>query len=289
MSEIIRAKREPKSFALVDKSFINDKRLSYKAKGILVYILSKPDDWKVVVKDLINNSTDGKASIYAGLKELERYGYYVKKPIRDEDGMRILDWTSIVYEVPVCAEREEKEEVERQEVENQEVENQDDEKRDSNNNNIINNHENKNYISNNDLKENKVMTCLDEKNGLNQMENVMLNIKHNIDYQSLEIRHKEDIDIINAILNIITDVLFSKGELVHILGEDKPRELVKRNLLKLNTADIEYVLEKYKALDVAVKKKEKYILAMLYSAPMERSAHYINLVNANWEEEIKKK
>ena len=133
------------------------------------------------------------------------------------------------------------------------------------------------------------MTCLDEKNGLNQMENVMLSIKHNIDYQSLEIRHKEDIDIINSILNIIADVLFSDGESVHILGEDKPRELVKRNLLKLNTADIEYVLEKYKALDVAIKKKEKYILAMLYSAPMERSAYYINLANANWEKEIKKK
>ena len=279
MSKIIRAKRESKSFALVDKNFINDKRLSYKAKGILVYILSKPDDWKVVIRDLINNAADGKASIYAGLKELERYGYYVKEPVRDEDGRRILDWTSIVYEVPVCAEREEKEE----------VENQDDEKWDSNNNNIINNYENKNYISNNDLKENKVMTCLDEKNGLNQMENVMLSIKHNIDYQSLEIRHKEDIDIINSILNIIADVLFSDGESVHILGEDKPRELVKRNLLKLNTADIEYVLEKYKALDVAIKKKEKYILAMLYSAPMERSAYYINLANANWEKEIKKK
>ena len=279
MSKIIRAKRESKSFALVDKNFINDKRLSYKAKGILVYILSKPDDWKVVIRDLINNAADGKASIYAGLKELERYGYYVKEPVRDEDGRRILDWTSIVYEVPVCAEREEKEE----------VENQDDEKRDSNNNNIINNYENKNYISNNDLKENKVMTCLDEKNGLNQMENVMLSIKHNIDYPSLEIRHKEDIDIINSILNIIADVLFSDGESVHILGEDKPRELVKRNLLKLNTADIEYVLEKYKALDVAIKKKEKYILAMLYSAPMERSAYYINLANANWEKEIKKK
>lgn len=304
MSKIIRAKRESKSFALVDKNFINDKRLSYKAKGILIYIFSKPDDWKVVIRDLINNAADGKASIYAGLKELERYGYYVKEPVRDEDGRRILDWTSIVYEVPVCAEREEKEEVENQddenqevgnqkvenqEVENQEVENQDDEKWDSNNNNIINNYENKNYISNNDLKENKVMTCLDEKNGLNQMENVMLSIKHNIDYQSLEIRHKEDIDIINSILNIIADVLFSDGESVHILGEDKPRELVKRNLLKLNTADIEYVLEKYKALDVAIKKKEKYILAMLYSAPMERSAYYINLANANWEKEIKKK
>lgn len=73
------------------------------------------------------------------------------------------------------------------------------------------------------------------------------------------------------------------------IKQDKPRELIKRNLLKLNTADIEYVLERYKALDVAVKKKKKYILAMLYSAPMERNAHYINLVNANWEEEIKKK
>lgn len=281
MSKIIRAKRESKSFALVDKNFINDKRLSYKAKGILVYILSKPDDWKVVIRDLINNAADGKASIYAGLKELERYGYYVKEPVRDEDGRRILDWTSMVYEVPVF---DEKEEVEKEEVENQEVE-----KRDDNNNDINNNYDNKNYRNDNDLKKNEVMTCLDEKNELNQMEKVMLNIKNKIDYQSLEIRHKEDIDIINAILNIITDVLFSKGELVHILGEDKPRELVKHNLLKLNTADIEYVLEKYKALDVAIKKKEKYILAMLYSAPMERSAYYINLANANWEKEIKKK
>lgn len=281
MSKIIRAKRESKSFALVDKNFINDKRLSYKAKGILVYILSKPDDWKVVIRDLINNAADGKASIYAGLKELERYGYYVKEPVRDEDGRRILDWTSIVYEVPVF---DEKEEVEKEEVENQEVE-----KRDDNNNDINNNYDNKNYRNDNDLKKNEVMTCLDEKNELNQMEKVMLNIKNKIDYQSLEIRHKEDIDIINAILNIITDVLFSKGELVHILGEDKPRELVKHNLLKLNTADIEYVLEKYKGLDVAIKKKEKYILAMLYSAPMERSAYYINLANANWEKEIKKK
>ena len=107
MSKIIRAKRESKSFALVDKNFINDKRLSYKAKGILVYILSKPDDWKVVIRDLINNAADGKASIYAGLKELERYGYYVKEPVRDEDGRRILDWTSIVYEVPVFDEKEE--------------------------------------------------------------------------------------------------------------------------------------------------------------------------------------
>ena len=286
MSKIIRAKRESKSFALVDKNFINDKRLSYKAKGILVYILSKPDDWKVVIRDLINNAADGKASIYAGLKELERYGYYVKEPVRDEDGRRILDWTSMVYEVPVF---DEKEEVEKEEVEKEEVENQEVEKRDDNNNDINNNYDNKNYRNDNDLKKNEVMTCLDEKNELNQMEKVMLNIKNKIDYQSLEIRHKEDIDIINAILNIITDVLFSKGELVHILGEDKPRELVKHNLLKLNTADIEYVLEKYKALDVAIKKKEKYILAMLYSAPMERSAYYINLANANWEKEIKKK
>jgi len=286
MSKIIRAKRESKSFALVDKNFINDKRLSYKAKGILVYILSKPDDWKVVIRDLINNAADGKASIYAGLKELERYGYYVKEPVRDEDGRRILDWTSIVYEVPVF---DEKEEVEKEEVEKEEVENQEVEKRDDNNNDINNNYDNKNYRNDNDLKKNEVMTCLDEKNELNQMEKVMLNIKNKIDYQSLEIRHKEDIDIINAILNIITDVLFSKGELVHILGEDKPRELVKHNLLKLNTADIEYVLEKYKGLDVAIKKKEKYILAMLYSAPMERSAYYINLANANWEKEIKKK
>ena len=68
----------------MDKSFLEDSRLSYKAKGILAYLLSKPDNWKVIVGNLVNYSADGKASVYAGLKELKECGYYEKVPIRNE-------------------------------------------------------------------------------------------------------------------------------------------------------------------------------------------------------------
>ena len=83
LNEVIRVQKRPSNFVMMDKSFLEDIRLSYKAKGILAYLLSKPDNWKVIVGNLVNYSTDGKASVYAGLKELKECGYYEKIPIRN--------------------------------------------------------------------------------------------------------------------------------------------------------------------------------------------------------------
>ena len=79
---------------------LEDERLSFKAKGILGYLLSKPDNWKVIVGDLVKRSTDGKASVYSGLNELKKYGYYAKRPVRNDKGI-IVRWESTVYESPV--------------------------------------------------------------------------------------------------------------------------------------------------------------------------------------------
>ena len=100
LDEVIRVKKSPNSFVTMDKSFLEDSRLSYKAKGILAYLLSKPDNWKVIVGNLVNYSADGKASVYAGLKELKECGYYEKVPIRNERGTRIIRWESTIYENP---------------------------------------------------------------------------------------------------------------------------------------------------------------------------------------------
>ena len=99
-NEIIRVQRVAGTFATMNKSFLEDERLSMKAKGILAYLLSKPDNWKVIVGDIIKNCKDSKSAIYAGLKELKENGYYKKEPIRSEDGSRIVRWESTVYEVP---------------------------------------------------------------------------------------------------------------------------------------------------------------------------------------------
>ena len=89
-------------YVTINNSVFTDKRLSWKAKGIMGYLLSRPDDWKVIVGDLIKQSKDGKDAVYTGLKELKKYGYVEQRTIRREDGKKsILRWEYIVYEEPI--------------------------------------------------------------------------------------------------------------------------------------------------------------------------------------------
>jgi len=60
---------------MIDKRVLEDTRISYKAKGLLAYLLSRPPDWKVMMEDLINRSTDGREAVQSALKELEACGY----------------------------------------------------------------------------------------------------------------------------------------------------------------------------------------------------------------------
>ena len=99
-NEIIRIQKKQHNFVMLDKGFLEDERLSFKAKGILGYLLSKPDNWKVIIKDLVNHSADGAKSIYSGLRELKKYGYYKKVPVRDVTNSVISYWESVIYECP---------------------------------------------------------------------------------------------------------------------------------------------------------------------------------------------
>lgn len=86
---IIRKDRNKENpYAQIYKGLLNDRKLSYKARGIASYILSKPDDWVVIISDLVNNSEgDGEKSVRSGLKELidnrymQRYPVYVNGKI----------------------------------------------------------------------------------------------------------------------------------------------------------------------------------------------------------------
>ncbi|NPV30747.1 MAG: hypothetical protein HPY58_14110, partial [Firmicutes bacterium] len=97
--QIIRTRKRKNPYAVIDKAFLSNVKLSWKAKGLLSYLLSKPDNWKIYVKDLINQSTDGRDAVYAGLKELEVQGYLERKKIRDDKG-KILGYEYIIYERP---------------------------------------------------------------------------------------------------------------------------------------------------------------------------------------------
>ena len=76
---IIRAKREH-NYTVINNRVFQRNQLSWQAMGMLSYLLSKPDDWSVVVNELINVTKDtakptGNNGVYNILKELKEKGF----------------------------------------------------------------------------------------------------------------------------------------------------------------------------------------------------------------------
>ena len=78
---------------------LRDARLSWKAKGMLSYILSLPDAWDFSAVGLAAAGRDGVTTVRSALTELEGAGYLIRRPIRSDDG-RIADWEYTIYEMP---------------------------------------------------------------------------------------------------------------------------------------------------------------------------------------------
>ena len=72
---IIRIKKKENPYVMLDKTFINDARLKLCDKGLMTYLLSKPDDWQVQVKDIVNQHPDGRDAVLGTIKRLKKLGY----------------------------------------------------------------------------------------------------------------------------------------------------------------------------------------------------------------------
>lgn len=145
MKNIYRIKKND-NFVVMDKTFLYNRNLSWKAKGILAFMLSKPDDWTFYIDELVKHSTDGEHSFRAGFKELTEQGYVKRKPVRE--GQRIKRWETLVYENPLLSDS--------QDVENLNVENQDVEKQDVGNQALLSINNTKNNSTNNNNTKNDI-------------------------------------------------------------------------------------------------------------------------------------
>ena len=87
-------KKQKERFSIVDNKVIEDKRLSFKARGLLIYMLSKPDDWKFYTDELAKRSSkDGVSAIKSALNEIENAGYLTRKQEHRKNGQfASQDW-----------------------------------------------------------------------------------------------------------------------------------------------------------------------------------------------------
>ncbi|MGX7153420.1 hypothetical protein ACWOEY_11080 [Enterococcus sulfureus] len=85
------------NYSTIHNQILRRNDISWKAKGIMCYILSLPDDWVIYLEELSNHATDKITSFKSGWKELQEAGYVRRYPIKNEKGV-ITEWRTEVRE-----------------------------------------------------------------------------------------------------------------------------------------------------------------------------------------------
>ena len=77
---------------------LRDSRLSYRARGVLCALLSRPDNWTVRSEQLATEAQEGRDAVRTALRELRDYGYIRIEKLRLDDGTLFTE--QVVYDEP---------------------------------------------------------------------------------------------------------------------------------------------------------------------------------------------
>lgn len=95
---IIRAPREER-FTVLNRTIISDDRLSYRALGLLVYLLDKPDNWRVESTELARGEgREGRDAVRSALTELADVGYLVRRRRQNDKAQWVTE--TFLYDTP---------------------------------------------------------------------------------------------------------------------------------------------------------------------------------------------
>ena len=86
-------------------------------------------------------------------------------------------------------------------------------------------------------------------------------------------------ETLEGILDLLAETCSSKRKSVRIAGDDKPLEVVKNRLMKLNSMHIQFVLDCLKENTTYVRDMKQYLLTTLFNAPVTIDSYYQSRVN----------
>lgn len=94
--------RKNGKYTSISNEIVNNPNLSAKAKAILLYTLSKPDNWKFNLTDITKHMQEGLTSIKSGIKELKNTGYCtLTRGVKDHNNRFFSGSSYNFYEVPI--------------------------------------------------------------------------------------------------------------------------------------------------------------------------------------------
>lgn len=105
-------------------------------------------------------------------------------------------------------------------------------------------------------------------------------VKRLIDYDILKQDYsKSDTQLVDAIVELMTEVVISDGDYITISGKKVPKSVVVSRFEKYDMMTVQYVMECMKENTSDVKNIKQYLLAMMYNAPVTMGAYYQQKVN----------
>ena len=269
-----------RDFTVIANSVFKDRRLSAKAKGILVEMLSLPENWDYTLKGLTTLFSDGIDSIRQGIKELEENGYILRERKRDARG-RLGGMEYVIYETPEKA------------VENS-VENSAPEQ-----SSPANAEPKEDFPVQDESAEDKAMlykelnksrtkesithvsnsyqSITDEVPDVMGYDEARETVKENIEYETLSERYP--VERLDEIVDIASEALCSKRSSFSLGKDTYPYALVKDRLLRLDSSHIEYILDCIDGNTTDIHNIKPYMLKTLINAPATMDSYYRTRVN----------
>lgn len=267
-----------KNYTVMSNYHLRDTTISLKSKGLLSMMLSLPDEWNYTTRGLAKICKEGVDAIGGALRELEKAGYIVRRVVRNERG-RICDMEYTIYEQPhprqpcppqpdTNALDTENSDMVTQGPETTAQINKDRTRKDQSNTDSIP------FRADEPPEEKRT-----ESNLVGQMEQYRALIRDNIQYPLLVAQDPDDADLIDEIVELMTETVCAHRKTTRVCGSDFPAEVVKSRLLKLDAEHIRFVLKCLHENTAKVKNIKQYLLATLYNAPVTINSYYSALVS----------
>ncbi len=83
------------------RALAQDRELSYRARGIAAYVLSRPRNWRTNAEQLAKEGKEGEHAVRTALRELEARGYLLRSVRRLPNGHLVTDW--VLSDSPMSA------------------------------------------------------------------------------------------------------------------------------------------------------------------------------------------
>lgn len=94
-------KRVRAGYTHVANELVDNRVLSFRARGIAIFLLSKPDDWEIKIEYLVTQGKEGREAVRAALKELAEHGFLMRDRVQDANGQmctvtRVADYPAFI-------------------------------------------------------------------------------------------------------------------------------------------------------------------------------------------------